>query len=100
MSINELIHDLALIDLPLKNQRFTWSNMQQAPALAKLDRFLVSTEWDSSFPRSDVEALPRVTSDHCPILLSTAAHSRGPNKLFRFEEFWLKQDSLRENVAV
>ncbi len=46
---NELIHDLALIDLPLKNLSFTWSNMQHVPALAKLDRFLVSTEWDSFF---------------------------------------------------
>lgn len=41
---NDLINELALIDLPLTNQSFTWSNMQKTPTLAKLDRFLISTE--------------------------------------------------------
>ncbi len=100
LMFNELIRDLALIDLPLKNSRFTWSNMQHNPTLAKLDRFLVSTVWDSSFPCSGVEALPRVTSDHCPILLTTAGRNRGPCKIFRFEEVWLKQDGLREHLAI
>ncbi len=40
---SSLISDLELIDLPLANQQFTWSNMQRNPTLAKLDRFLVST---------------------------------------------------------
>ncbi|OAY62710.1 hypothetical protein ACMD2_12221 [Ananas comosus] len=42
----DLLNTLELIDIPLGNQSFTWSNMQKCPTLAKLDRFLVSTEWD------------------------------------------------------
>lgn len=35
----DLINELGMIDLPLGNQRYTWSNMQNPPTLAKLDRF-------------------------------------------------------------
>ncbi|XP_020110396.1 uncharacterized protein LOC109725565 [Ananas comosus] len=47
---SDLINSLAVIDLPLSNQKFTWSNMQHCPTLATLDRFLISTEWDQYFP--------------------------------------------------
>ncbi len=91
---NDLISALEMIDLPLQNQSFTWSNMQRHPSLAKLDRFLVSTEWDSTFPLSTVEALPRITSDHCPILLSTGGKACRPGKVFRLEVAWLKCDDF------
>lgn len=41
---SDLIRNLAVIDLPLSNQCFTWSNMQHCPSMAKLDKFLISTE--------------------------------------------------------
>nr|CAD1825905.1 unnamed protein product [Ananas comosus var. bracteatus] len=42
----------------MSNQSFTWSNMQETPTLARLDRFLLSTKWDQDFPFSKVVALP------------------------------------------
>ncbi|OAY70023.1 hypothetical protein ACMD2_06552, partial [Ananas comosus] len=60
---SDLINNLEVIDLPLSNQSYTWSNMQHRPTLAKLDRFLVSTDWDLSFPLSKVTALPRHTKE-------------------------------------
>ncbi|OAY70623.1 hypothetical protein ACMD2_27059, partial [Ananas comosus] len=95
---SDLIRDLAAIDLPLANQSFTWSNMQQSPTLAKLDRFLVSTEWDLSFPHRRVKALPRLTSDHTPILLSTS--SLPPPRRFRFEKVWLTKGDFMANVPL
>ncbi len=56
----DLLCKLELIDLPIVNQRYTWSNMQSTPSLAKLNRFLISTEWDQAFPLSKVVALPRL----------------------------------------
>ncbi len=97
---NDLIDDLALINLPMKNQRFTWSNWQRSPILAKLDRFLVSTEWDATYPLSEVEALPRCTSDHCPILLSMGGKSARRGNVFRFEEVWLKREDFIANVPL
>ncbi len=95
---NDLISELALIDLPLLNQRFTWSNMQRCPVLAKLDRFLVSTGWDATFPLTEVEALPRTTSDHCPILLSSDGKKIRRRSPFRFEEVWLKNEDFVKRV--
>ncbi len=93
---NNLINNLRLIDVPMGNQEFTWSNLQRRPTLAKLDRFLISTEWDLEFPLTRVEALPRVTSDHSPILLSTG--DKPPNRMFRMEEVWLARADFCELV--
>ncbi len=69
---SNLLNELEMLDLPISNQMFTSSNMQSNPTLAKLDRFLISTEWDQCFPLSKVAAGPRITSDHSSILLSTS----------------------------
>lgn len=95
---NELIREQALIDPPMRNQSFMWSNMQKNPTLARLDRFLVSTEWDLDFPLSRVEALPRVTSDHCSILLTVEKHFKKRKKMFRFEDAWLNHEGFIDKV--
>ncbi len=69
---------MELIDLPVGYQRFTWSNLQVVPMMAKLDRFLISTEWDQCFPLSKVIGLPRVTSDHTPLRLTTGGNLPPP----------------------
>ena len=37
MQFNEAISSLALVEIPLKGRKFTWSNMQQAPLQEKID---------------------------------------------------------------
>jgi hypothetical protein len=37
---NEFIRDMSIIDVPLENKKFTWSNKQLAPIFFKLDYFL------------------------------------------------------------
>ncbi len=71
----DLLNSLELIDLPLSNQSFIWSNLQRDPSIAKLDRFLISPDWDQAFPLSSVWAISRITSDHSSILLSTGVRS-------------------------
>ncbi|XP_020081720.1 uncharacterized protein LOC109705399 [Ananas comosus] len=70
--------------------------MQCRPSLAKLDRFLVSTDLDQTYPLSKVKALPRITSDHTPITLSTGIHP--PTRRFRFERVWLSKEDFAANV--
>lgn len=91
---NDLIMNLELINPPMINQSFTWSNMQKNPTLARLDRFLFSTEWDQKFPLTKVEALPRVTSNHCPILLYVERRMKKKKKIFHFEEAWLNHEGF------
>lgn len=95
---NDLINELALIDPPMSNQSFTWSNMQDNPTSARLDHFLLSTDWDQTFPLYRVEALSRITLDHYPILLTANGNSKVNNKIFRLEEAWLNHEGFRAKL--
>ncbi|KAL4196469.1 hypothetical protein AMTRI_Chr04g246320 [Amborella trichopoda] len=82
-----------LIDIPLQDSQFTWSNHSPNPSLSKLDSFLFFTNWDELFSGSLALALPKPTIDPCPILLDTNVVQRGP-KPFRFELAWLEEAFL------
>ncbi|OAY84432.1 Transposon TX1 uncharacterized 149 kDa protein [Ananas comosus] len=97
---SDLIANLAVIDLPISNQNFTWSNMQRAPTLAKLDRFLITTEWDQDFPHCTVSALPRITSDHTPLILNTGGTQSTRRRRFRFERVWLSREDFSTSVPI
>ncbi|KAK1324892.1 hypothetical protein QJS10_CPA01g02100 [Acorus calamus] len=87
-----------LIDIPLSNHEFTWSNLRDEPSLARLDRILLSTKWEARFPRCSAEGLPCITSDHVPILLS--GNEEGHVKArFSFEACWTMTESFQEVVA-
>ncbi|RVW46854.1 Transposon TX1 uncharacterized 149 kDa protein [Vitis vinifera] len=88
-----------LLDPPLRNAAFTWSNMQADPICKRLDRFLFSFEWDTFFSQSFQEALPRWTSDHSPICLETNPLKWGPTP-FRFENMWLLHPEFKEKFRV
>ncbi|RVW28221.1 hypothetical protein CK203_083720 [Vitis vinifera] len=92
---DEFIRESGLLDPPLRNEAFTWSNMQVDPICKRLDRFLFSFEWDSFFSQSIQEALPRWTSDHSPICLETNPLKWGPTP-FRFENMWLLHPEFKE----
>jgi exonuclease III len=63
------VHDL--IELELSGRLFTWSNNRNPPTYEKLDRFLVSPEWDLHFNNVNVSGLSRYFSDHVPLCLKT-----------------------------
>ncbi|KAJ9707046.1 hypothetical protein PVL29_002163 [Vitis rotundifolia] len=93
---DSFIRECELLDPPLRNASFTWSNLQESPVCKRLDRFLYSNEWGQLFPQSLQEALPRRTSDHWPIVLDTNPFKWGPTP-FRFENMWLQHPSFKEN---
>ena len=67
--------------------------------LHKLDRVLVSTEWELKFPLATVQALTREISDHTPLLLNSGDTShRGNSRLFKFELGWLCKDGFFDMV--
>ena len=68
---DDFIRDCELIDPPLRNVSSTWSNLQEIPIFKRLVKFLFSNEWEQGFLQSIQEALPRLTLDHCPIVLDT-----------------------------
>jgi hypothetical protein len=51
------VHDL--IELDLSGRLYTWSNNRNPPMYEKLDRFLVSPEWDLHYNNVNVSGLSR-----------------------------------------
>ena len=85
---NSMISSCNLIDLEFNGPAFTWLNKRKGLARVqeRLDRVLANAEWRLCFPDAVVQHLPRMHSDHCPILLfsevkSSVDHSKRP---FRF----------------
>ncbi|XP_077249371.1 uncharacterized protein LOC143888867 [Tasmannia lanceolata] len=82
--LSNFIQDGQLIDLPLEGSRYTWSNNQESLVKSRIDRILVSKEWEEVFTKIFQRALPKPTSDHNPLLLEISNYSGGPRP-FRFD---------------
>ncbi|RVW57568.1 hypothetical protein CK203_113876 [Vitis vinifera] len=63
--------------------------------MSKLDRFLVSEDWEGHFKGVVQSTLPRPVSDHFPILLDGAGVRKG-SVPFRFENMWLKEEGFKD----
>ncbi|KAG2698944.1 hypothetical protein I3760_07G170800 [Carya illinoinensis] len=91
---SECIFDLNLVDLPLAGGTTTWSNNQ---SWSRLDRFLILPEWKSHFPDVWQKRLPRIGSDHWPIMLDCGGLCSG-RQPFKFENMWLKFEGFVDRV--
>ena len=63
--------------------------------MSKLDRFLVSEDWETHFSGVTQCTLPRSMSNHFPILLDGGRVRRGQIP-FRFENMWMKEKRFKE----
>ncbi|CAL1401611.1 unnamed protein product [Linum trigynum] len=94
---NEKMDQAELIDLGYSGPRFTWTRGEPPNdyKASRLDRSLCNTAWNVTFPNTSVHHLPRLHSDHHPIL--TEIGKQGVNlsspRPFRFEGAWLTHDS-------
>ncbi|KAL5772200.1 hypothetical protein ACOSQ2_012124 [Xanthoceras sorbifolium] len=92
------VNDNCLVDLGFVGQKFTWTSRRGAneEICCRLDRAVCSMEWRTMFPEGFVKHLPRINSDHCPILLNL--HSShipcSALKPFRFEATWMRHDGF------
>lgn len=86
-----------LKELHMHGRRFTWSNERDAPTMTKIDRVLVSLDWELDNPNCLLQALSSGVSDHAPLHLNTGAMFC-PKKRFRFEIFWTKLEGFDDAV--
>lgn len=84
----------SLIDLQLNGGKFTWYSHQDTLTLSRLDRFLVSTDWLELYTGVHKFLLPKLASDHFPIILDSCCE-RWDMAPFRFEKMWLEEPHLR-----
>ena len=82
----------------MAGRQFTWTNSLPEPTYEKLDRVLMSTDWEYKFPLVTVRALERIEalSDHAPLLLSTGTAKPYAQPQFKFELGWLLRDGFDE----
>ena len=75
---SKVIEDLELRDLPLHGGIFTWIGGLNNQTRSRLDRFLISNDWEGLFSDSTQSLLQRFTSNHHPILLDGGGMRSGP----------------------
>jgi hypothetical protein len=93
----DFIFDQGLMDIPLVGGTFTWSNNQDPPSWSRIDRFLVSLDWEAHF----LICLRRGCLDFAwtifPILLDCGG-IQGGRRYFKFENMWLKAEGFVDRV--
>lgn len=82
LDFNNLIDQLALVDIPLLGRNFTWCNSLEGERWSKIDPFFLELVWLEKYCFK-LWALPRGVSDHCPLLLMEDLRNWGP-KPFKF----------------
>ncbi|XP_073101452.1 uncharacterized protein [Elaeis guineensis] len=95
------VNSSSLIDLGFSGSAFTWCNNRfgHARVWERLDRALANDGWINYFPDSIVTHLPRIGSDHCPLLLQVSSQpSRNRRSPLRFHKFWLSIEGIQHVV--
>ncbi|XP_024041873.1 uncharacterized protein LOC127898857 [Citrus sinensis] len=86
-----------LFDLKFKGPRFTWS---RGLLFKRLDRALCNSEWLLKYMNNSVIHLPKIASDHRPVLVrferDMAGHQR--TRPFRFLAAWLTHEHFNNFV--
>jgi hypothetical protein len=99
LEFSDFIYEQGLMDIPLVGGSFTWSSNRDPPSWSRIDRFLVSPSWESQFPDLLQKRLPRLCSDHFPILLDCGGIP-GAKRYFKFENMWLKSEGFVDRVKL
>ncbi|XP_020686436.2 uncharacterized protein LOC110102440 [Dendrobium catenatum] len=70
--------------------RMTWSNNKKGydRIMERLDRILVNFVAVNCNQQMVVKHLPRIASDHCPILLNTSVFPSNSKRSIKFEDVW------------
>jgi hypothetical protein len=97
---NAVIESLDLKEINLSGRQITWAGPSDDPTFEKLDRVLVSTDWEDKYPMTTIEAPDRNISDHTPLVLNTGSSThRSPQPTFKFERGWLLREGCFDMVT-
>ncbi|XP_042051495.1 uncharacterized protein LOC121796780 [Salvia splendens] len=93
LAFAEAIEDCRLVDVGFDGAPFTWAMNN---LFERLDRVFINEQWMSVFEATRITNLPRVTSDHGPILVRCKTEVTGEKgRNFRFQNMWLRHEGFR-----
>ena len=92
---NAILEQAGVRELDMNGRQFIWGNNMHNPTFEKLDRILCSTEWDGTYPLTQVTALTREKSDHTPLYLDSGDFQK-TEPIFMFENAWFMRDGIDE----
>jgi hypothetical protein len=95
---NTIININDLRELYVSRGKYTWSNNQVNPTLEKLDRILMSREWEKFFPAVLAYKRPREFSNHNPIIMNSQFSTLSQSRSFKIELSWLEHPDFLVKV--
>lgn len=88
---------MELVDLQLIGGVYTWTCGDNHEISSRIDRFLVSAEWNDCFTNIKQEILPKICSDHTPLVLQCGKWEQ-KKSYFKFENWWLETEGFTDRV--
>ncbi|KAH0716935.1 hypothetical protein KY285_012966 [Solanum tuberosum] len=91
------IEELQLVDPPLLGGSFTWRRGEDHSCASRIDRISHCAEWGDNFTHIKQSCLPKMASDHNPIILSYGGEE-WKKSYFKFEIWWLEVEGFKDRV--
>ncbi|KAI9103498.1 hypothetical protein K1719_023121 [Acacia pycnantha] len=99
---NDWIQDCELVDLEAKGPFFTWNGPKWEGlerVFKRLDRCLCNVIWQEVFMNAEVRVVPRVGSDHHPLVVNLNVEFTGQRvKPFRYEIAWQMHEEFDDFI--
>ncbi|KAI9084260.1 hypothetical protein K1719_033767 [Acacia pycnantha] len=96
---NEWIQNCNLIDVEANGPYFTWRGPKWEGldrVYKRLDRCLCNVHWLENFANAEIRVIPRVGSDHHPMLVNLNVENNGcRNRVFRYQVAWQMHDNFQ-----
>ncbi|XP_028777172.1 uncharacterized protein LOC114733838 [Neltuma alba] len=95
-SFKQFISKSGLIDLGYVGPKFTW---QRGNLMVRLDRALSNGLWIQAQPNTQVLHLPKIHSDHRPVLIKQVNMGQQTKRPFRYLASWASHEGFHSLVS-
>ncbi|KAL6224830.1 hypothetical protein ACLB2K_003685 [Fragaria x ananassa] len=89
-----------LVHIDTKGAQFTWARRKgvRGNVELRLDRCLANLDWLDAWDQFDCFTLPRLSSDHNPLIMSFSKDFGARHSLFRFRKMWVEHSDFNDFV--